>query len=123
MSAVEFDALSDSEVDALVDLPLVVARCSPTTKVNMIKAGKRRGLYMAMTGDGINDAPALKQAPIGIAMGLNGTDVAKDSADLILVDDKFDSIVAGVREGRTVFDNIQRFIIALLVANVGEVSE
>lgn len=120
MSAADFDALSDQQVDALEDLPLVVARCSPSTKVRMIAAGKRRGRYLAMTGDGVNDAPALRQAPIGIAMG-TGTDVAKDSAELILTDDRFDSISKAVKEGRTVFKNIQRFMIALLVLNVAEV--
>lgn len=119
-SAAEFDAMSESQIDALPTLPLVVARCSPTTKVRMIAAGKRRGRLLAMTGDGINDAPALLNAPIGIAMG-SGTDVAKDAAELILTDDKFDNIAKAVKEGRTVFKNIQRFMIALLVLNVAEV--
>lgn len=121
MTAAQFDGMTDEEMDALPDLPVVVARCSPATKVRMIAATKRRGRFCSMTGDGINDAPSLKQAPVGIAMGITGTDVAKDSADLVLVDDRFDSIVKAVAEGRTIFDNIQRFIIALLVANVGEV--
>ncbi|SPO19847.1 related to Ca2+-transporting ATPase [Ustilago trichophora] len=120
MTAAQFDGLTDAEIDALEDLPLVVARCSPATKVRMIAAGKRRGRYLAMTGDGINDAPSLKQAPVGIGMG-TGTDVAKDSSDLVLTDDRFDSIVKGIREGRAIFDNIQRFLIGLLVANVAEV--
>ncbi|KAL0960182.1 hypothetical protein HGRIS_011816 [Hohenbuehelia grisea] len=120
MSTSQFDALSDQEIDALTELPLVVARCSPTTKVRMIAAGHRRGRLLAMTGDGINDAPALLNAPIGIAMG-SGTDVAKDSAELILTDDKFDNIAKAVKEGRVVFKNIQRFMIALLVLNVAEV--
>ncbi|PWN31414.1 potassium/sodium eff, partial [Meira miltonrushii] len=120
MSAGDFDQLSEQQIDALPTLPLVVARCSPTTKVRMIAAGARRGRLLAMTGDGINDAPALLNAPIGIAMG-SGTDVAKDSAELILTDDKFDNIAKAVKEGRTVFKNIQRFMIALLVLNVAEV--
>ncbi|SNX81513.1 related to Ca2+-transporting ATPase [Melanopsichium pennsylvanicum] len=120
MTAAQFDDLTDAEIDALEDLPLVVARCSPATKVRMIAAGKRRGRYLAMTGDGINDAPSLKQAPVGIGMG-TGTDVAKDSSDLVLTDDRFDSIVKGICEGRAIFDNIQRFLIGLLVANVAEV--
>ncbi|CAE6446329.1 unnamed protein product [Rhizoctonia solani] len=121
MTATEFDALSDDEIDKLPDLPLVVARCSPDTKVRMIAAGKRRGRFLAMTGDGVNDAPSLKQAPVGIGMGLAGTDVAKDASDLVLTDDNFDSIRWAIAEGRIIFDNIQRFLIALLVANVGEV--
>ncbi|KAG8687900.1 hypothetical protein FRC11_006407 [Ceratobasidium sp. 423] len=121
MTATEFDALSDDEIDKLPDLPLVVARCSPETKVRMIAAGKRRGRFLAMTGDGVNDAPSLKQAPVGIGMGLAGTDVAKDASDLVLADDNFDSIRWAIAEGRIIFDNIQRFLIALLVANVGEV--
>lgn len=120
MTATQFDGLTDAEIDALERLPLVVARCSPATKVRMISAGKRRGRYLAMTGDGINDAPSLKQAPVGIGMG-TGTDVAKDSSDLVLTDDRFDSIVKGICEGRAIFDNIQRFLIGLLVANVAEV--
>ncbi|KAG9089563.1 hypothetical protein FRC06_001486, partial [Ceratobasidium sp. 370] len=121
MTATQFDALSDDEIDALPDLPLVVARCAPETKVRMIAAGKRRGRFFAMTGDGVNDAPSLKQAPVGIGMGLAGTDVAKDASDLVLTDDNFDSIRWAIAEGRIIFDNIQRFLIALLVANVGEV--
>ncbi|UZJ51298.1 hypothetical protein CBS101457_000618 [Exobasidium rhododendri] len=120
ISASHFDAMSDAEIDNLPMLPLVIARCSPATKVRMIAAGKRRGRFMAMTGDGVNDAPALLNAPIGIAMG-SGTDVAKDSADLILTDDKFDNISKAIKEGRIVFKNIQRFMIALLVLNVAEV--
>lgn len=120
ISASDFDAMSEAQIDALPELPLVVARCSPSTKVRMIAAGDRRGRLLAMTGDGINDAPALLNAPIGIAMG-SGTDVAKDSAELILTDDKFDNISKAVKEGRTVFKNIQRFMIALLVLNVAEV--
>ncbi len=120
MTAAEFDALTDEQLDALPDLPLVVARCSPQSKVRMISAGRRRGRHLAMTGDGINDAPALKRAEIGIAMG-SGTQVARDVASLTLVDDSYASIVKGIKEGRTVFDNIQRFCIVLLVANVGEV--
>ncbi|PWN47881.1 potassium/sodium eff [Violaceomyces palustris] len=120
MTAAQFDALTDDEIDSMAELPLVIARCSPATKVRMIAAGKRRDKYVAMTGDGINDAPSLKQAPVGIGMG-TGTDVAKDSSDLVLTDDKFDSIVKGIKEGRAIFDNIQRFLIGLLVANVAEV--
>ncbi|EEB96358.1 hypothetical protein MPER_04522, partial [Moniliophthora perniciosa FA553] len=92
MTATEFNALSDMEIDALPSLPLVIARCSPETKVRMIQAGRRRGKYLAMTGDGVNDAPALSLSSVGIAMGMDGSDVAKDASDLVLTDDNFDSI-------------------------------
>lgn len=114
MLASDFDKLTNAEVDALDRLPLVVARCSPDTKVRMVEALHRRGAFCAMTGDGVNDSPALKRADVGIAMGLNGSDVAKQAADLVLVDDDFASIVRAVEEGRRLFDNIQkvRFIIS-----------
>lgn len=121
MTATEFDRLSDKEVDALPELPLVIARCAPETKVRMIHAGKRRGKHMSMSGDGVNDSPALKLAPVGIAMGMAGSDVAKDASDLVLTDDNFDSIRVAVTEGRRLFINIQRFILHLLTTNVAEV--
>lgn len=121
MTATEFDRLSEAEIDALPELPLVVARCAPETKVRMIQAGKRRGKHMAMTGDGVNDSPALKLAPVGIAMGMAGSDVAKDASDLVLTDDNFDSIRAAITEGRRIFTNIQRFVLHLLTTNVAEV--
>jgi len=121
LQAAEFNKLTDAEIDALPQLPLVIARCSPETKVRMIEAGRRRGKYLAMTGDGVNDAPALSLAPVGIAMGMDGSDVAKDAADLVLTDDNFDSIRAAIREGRRMFDNIQRFVLHLLSVNIAEV--
>lgn len=117
MAAHDFDHLSDAELDALPELPLVVARCSPTTKVRMIEALHRRGCYVAMTGDGVNDSPSLKHADVGIAMGLNGSDVAKESSDIILTDDNFASILNAIEEGRRIFDNIQKFILHVLAAN------
>ncbi|KAF8660097.1 hypothetical protein AX16_001655 [Volvariella volvacea WC 439] len=121
MTATEFDRLTDAEIDALPELPLVIARCAPETKVRMIHAGKRRGKHMSMSGDGVNDSPALKLAPVGIAMGMAGSDVAKDASDLVLTDDNFDSIRVAVSEGRRLFTNIQRFILHLLTTNVAEV--
>ncbi|CAE6436301.1 unnamed protein product [Rhizoctonia solani] len=121
MTAAEFDRLSDEEIDQLPELPLVIARCAPQTKVRMIEAGSRRRKYMAMTGDGVNDAPSLKLAPVGIAMGMGGSDVAKDASDLVLTDDNFDSIRSAIGEGRRIFDNIQRFVLHLLTTNVAEV--
>jgi Na+-exporting ATPase len=118
--ATEFDKLSDGEIDALEELPLVIARCAPDTKTRMIEALRRRGAFMAMTGDGVNDAPSLSRADVGIAMG-SGSDVAKSAAKIVLTDDKFNSIVAAIREGRRMFDNIQKFVLHLLTSNVGEV--
>jgi Na+-exporting ATPase len=112
--------MTDAEIDALPELPLVIARCAPDTKTRMIEALRRRGLFMAMTGDGVNDAPSLSSADVGIAMG-TGSDVAKGAAKIVLTDDKFNSIVAAIREGRRMFDNIQKFVMHLLTSNVGEV--
>lgn len=108
MPAAAFDALTDASIDELEELPLVIARCSPTTKVRMVEAMHRRGAFCVMTGDGVNDSPALKKADVGIAMGLNGSDVAKEAADMVLADDNFASIVTAVEEGRRLFDNIQK---------------
>jgi P-type Na+/K+ transporter len=118
--ASDFDRLTDAEIDALPELPLVLARCAPDTKTRMIEALRRRDAFMAMTGDGVNDAPSLSRADVGIAMG-SGSDVAKSAAKIVLTDDKFNSIVAAIREGRRMFDNIQKFILHLLTSNVGEV--
>ena len=118
MTAGEFDKLSEEEIDNLPTLPLVIARCAPNTKVRMIDALHRRGKYVAMTGDGVNDSPSLKRADVGIAMGQNGSDVAKDASELVLTDDNFASIINGIEEGRRIFDNIQKFVLHLLAENV-----
>ena len=120
MTAGQFDKLTDQEIDALPLLPLVIARCSPTTKVKMIEALHRRGKFAAMTGDGVNDSPALRRADVGIAMGLAGSDVAKDASDIVLTDDNFASILNAVEEGRRMFDNIQKFILHLLAENIAQ---
>ncbi|KAL6230282.1 hypothetical protein BDW75DRAFT_223143 [Aspergillus navahoensis] len=121
MTAKEFDRLSDAEIDHIEQLPLVIARCSPTTKVRMVEAMHRRGAFCVMTGDGVNDSPALKRADVGIAMGKNGSDVAKEAADMVLTDDNFASIVKAVEEGRRLFDNIQKFLMHLLISNIAQV--
>lgn len=120
MTATQFDGLSDNQIDALPVLPLVVARCAPNTKVRMIDALHRRQRFAAMTGDGVNDSPALHCADVGIAMGQAGSDVAKDASDIILTDDNFASILHAVEEGRRVFDNIQKFVLHLLALNVAQ---
>ncbi|KAK2882620.1 hypothetical protein FQN49_000159 [Arthroderma sp. PD_2] len=120
MTAQQFDKLSDNEIDALPTLPLVVARCAPNTKVRMIEALHRRKKFAAMTGDGVNDSPSLKNADVGIAMGLAGSDVAKDASDIILTDDNFASILNAVEEGRRIFDNIQKFILHVLSQNFAQ---
>ncbi|KAI8096277.1 potassium/sodium efflux P-type ATPase [Halteromyces radiatus] len=122
MPATEFDRLSEEQVDALPELPLVVARCSPDTKVKMIEALHRRKRISGMTGDGVNDSPSLKESDIGIAMGQNGSDVAKQAADIVLVDDNFATIVSAVEEGRRVFANISRFCVHMVSVNVAEVT-
>lgn len=107
MIARDFDQLTEAQIDAMETLPLVIARCSPKTKVKMVQALHRRGRFCVMTGDGVNDSPALKQANVGMAMG-TGSDVAKDAAEMVLTDDNFASIVKAVEEGRRLFDNIQK---------------
>ncbi|KAI9375958.1 hypothetical protein BJX61DRAFT_24135 [Aspergillus egyptiacus] len=116
----QFDNLSEEEIDALPVLPRVIARCAPQTKVNMINALHRRGRFVAMTGDGVNDSPSLKIADVGIAMGQSGSDVAKDASDIVLTDDNFASILNAIEEGRRIFDNIQRFVLHLLSENIAQ---
>lgn len=108
MTAARFDRLSNKEIDDLPLLPLVIARCAPQTKVRMVEAMHRRGKFVAMTGDGVNDSPALKCADVGIGMGMAGSDVAKDASDIILTDDNFASILNSIEEGRRMFDNIKK---------------
>jgi Ca2+-transporting ATPase len=117
----ELDSLSDRELVDIVENISVYARVNPEHKVRIVKAFKEKGHIIAMTGDGVNDAPALKNADIGIAMGIKGTDVAKEASDMILADDDFSNIVRAVEGGRHIYDNIKKFIYYLLSSNIGEV--
>lgn len=117
----DLDAISDEELLNIVDDVDVFARVSPEHKVRIVRALKSKGHIVAMTGDGVNDAPALKMANIGVAMGIKGTDVAKEASDMILADDNFATIVRAVRDGRGIYDNIRKFVRFLLACNFDEI--
>ena len=121
ITGTKLDNMTDDELDKAVETTSVFARVSPNHKLRIVNSLKRNGEIVAMTGDGVNDAPALNKADIGISMGINGTDVAKDASDMILLDDDFTTIVYAIKEGRRVYKNIQKVIQFLLAGNIAEI--
>ncbi|MEG2935303.1 MAG: calcium-translocating P-type ATPase, PMCA-type [Clostridium sp.] len=121
ITGAELDRITDKELAKDIDQYKIFARVTPKHKLRIVRAFKSRGNIVAMTGDGVNDAPAIKEADIGIAMGISGTDVTKEAASMILLDDNFATIVTAVEEGRVIYDNIRKFIRYLLSCNLGEV--
>ena len=121
MAGSEIDSYSDEEFTKIINNYKVFARVSPEHKVKIVKAFKSHGNIVSMTGDGVNDAPSLKAADIGVAMGITGTDVAKGAADMVLTDDNFTTIIKAVEEGRNIFNNIKKSIMFLLSCNLGEI--
>jgi calcium-translocating P-type ATPase len=120
LTGAEIDSLSDDELVARLADTVVVARATPSHKLRLVQLAQAQGEFVAMTGDGVNDAPALRQAHIGVAMGKKGTDVAKEAADIVITDDRFATIATAIREGRRVFDNIKKSLLFLLSTDVDE---
>ena len=121
MTGAELDRISDSELDNVIGKYTVFARVEPRHKLRIVRSFKRLGEIVTMTGDGVNDAPAIKEADVGVAMGITGTDVTKQAADVILLDDNISTLVGAVEQGRCVYANIRKFVRYMLSCNIGEV--
>jgi Ca2+-transporting ATPase len=122
LTGAEIEAMSDADLQEAMHTTDVFARVSPEHKVRIVRALRANGEVVAMTGDGVNDAPALKQADIGVAMGITGTDVAKETADMVLTDDNYASIVSAIEQGRVIYSNIRKFVFFLLSCNTAEIA-
>jgi Ca2+-transporting ATPase len=121
LTGAELDKMSDAELAGVIDRVSACCRVSPQHKTKIVDALKAKDHVVAMTGDGVNDAPALKRANIGVAMGITGTDVSKETADMVLTDDNFASIVSAIEEGRVIYSNIRKFVFFLVACNIGEI--
>jgi Ca2+-transporting ATPase len=122
LTGAQLDQMDDGELESIVEDVAVYARVSPQHKVKIVDAWKSRGHIVAMTGDGVNDAPALKRSNIGVAMGITGTDVSKETAEMVLTDDNYASIVSAIEQGRVIYSNIRKFVYYLLSCNMAEIS-
>jgi Ca2+-transporting ATPase len=121
LTGYEMDKINDEEFENVVENVGVYARVSPYHKTRIVKAWQKKGEIVVMTGDGINDAPAIKAADAGVAMGITGTDVTKESSDMVLADDNFASIISAIHEGRVAYDNIRKYLLYLLSSNISEI--
>ena len=121
LTGAEMDKITDEQLESMVEKVAIYARVSPEHKMRIVRAWKSKGQVVAMTGDGVNDAPALKLSDIGVAMGITGTEVTKEASDMVLTDDNFASIVKAVKEGREIYDNIKKYLTYLLRCNVMEI--